>query len=598
MESIKKLIFLLSSAERQRAAMLLIMMLIMAFLDVLGVASILPFIAVLSNPVLVESNSILSKTYQLSTNFGVSSVNQFLFLLGLLVFVLLIFSLIFKVLTTFAQTRFALMREYSIGRRLVEDYLYQRYSWFLSRHSANLGKNILSEVSNVIYGAMIPLLTLIAQGAVTVALLVLLLLVDPLLAISVGFVLGIAYGGILVMMSGWLNNLGQARIKANEKRYTVISEAFGAIKEVKAGGLEAIFIERFAKPAEIFAKGQATAQVIAQVPRFVLEAVAFGGMLLVILYLMTQSGSFSSALPIIALYAFAGYRLMPALQQIYSAITQLKFAGPALNVLHADLIGLSPAETMNKSFEPMPLKKCIELHNITYRYSNAHTSALNGINLRIPAYSMVGFVGPSGGGKTTAIDLILGLLEPQTGTLCVDGKVIDQSNRRQWQKSIGYVPQHIYLADDTIRSNIAFGLSSDMVNQQAVERSARGANLHHFISENLPQGYDTIVGERGIRLSGGQRQRIGIARALYHNPQVLILDEATSALDSLTERAVMDALHNLELDITIILIAHRLSTVKTCDIIFLLENGALKAQGTFGELAFKSELFRMMTANH
>lgn len=595
METINKLLDLLSPSEVKRAAVLMVMMLAMASLDVLGVASILPFIAVLANPALVETSPILLWAYQFSANLGVASVDQFLFLLGFLVFVLLVFSLTFKALTTYAQTRFALMREYSIGKRLVEGYLHQPYSWFLNRHSADLGKNILSEVSGVISGSLVPVMTLVAQVAVTLALLALLLVVDPLLAISVGLVLGIAYGGILALMSGWLNTLGEARIQANQERYTVVSEAFGASKEVKAGGLESIFIERFAKPAEAYAKGQATAQVIAQIPRFALEAIAFGGMLLVILYLMDQSGSFAAALPIIALYAFAGYRLMPALQQIYGSFTQLKYAGPALKALHADLMGLKPAEPDNNLLEPMPLNKCIELNNILYQYPNASAPALNGINLSIPSRSTVGLVGSTGSGKTTTVDLILGLLEPQTGTLCIDGQVVELSNRRQWQKSIGYVPQHIYLSDDSVSANIAFGLVPEMVDQQSVERAAKIANLHDFVIQNMPQGYSTMVGERGVRLSGGQRQRIGIARALYHNPSVLILDEATSALDNITEQAVMDAVNNLSHNITIILIAHRLSTVRQCDQIYLLEKGEIKATGTFEELVTQNYTFQRMT---
>ncbi len=321
MDTIHKLLDLLSPSERKRAGLLMAMMLVMALLDMLGVASILPFIAVLADPKLVETNPILSWVYQFSTNLGVSSTDQFLFFLGFVVFALLVLTLAFKALTTYAQTRFALMREYSIGKRLVEGYLHQPYSWFLNRHSADLGKTILSEVQTVMNNGILPLMNLLAQSAVAIALLGLLLFVDPLLAVSVGLVLGIAYGGIMLLMSGWLNSLGQARIQANKERYTAVIEAFGAAKEVKSGGLESIFIERFAKPAETYAKGQTTAQVIAQVPRFALEAIAFGGMLLVILYLFAKSGSFAAAVPIIALYAFAGYRLMPALQQIYGSFT-------------------------------------------------------------------------------------------------------------------------------------------------------------------------------------------------------------------------------------------------------------------------------------
>ncbi len=595
MEIIKKLVDLLSPAEYKSAGMLMAMILVMAFIDTLGVASILPFIAVLSNPSLVETNPILFKAYRFSESLGVSSIDQFLFLFGFFVFVLLVFSLAVKALTTYAQTRFALMREYSIGKRLVEGYLHQPYCWFLNRHSSDLGKTILSEVHSVIYNGFLPLMALLAQSAVAIALLILLLLVDPLLAIAVSLILGLAYGSILLVMGGWLNKLGQARILANQERYSVVGEAFGAVKEIKASGLEAAYVQRFAKPAIIYATGQATAQVIAQTPRFVLEAIAFGGMLLVILYLLIEDGSFQVALPMIALYAFAGYRLMPALQQIYSAITQLKYVDPALKVLHSDLFSLNVVQSNNNFIEPISLKESIELKKIFFRYPNTKIPSLNGIDITIPSRSTVGLVGFTGSGKTTTVDLILGLIEPQSGEIYFDGQVVDENNRRRWRKSFGYVPQNIYLADDTICANIAFGVDPKLIDFQAVERASRIANLHNFVVKNLPRGYNTKVGERGVCLSGGQRQRIGIARALYHNPSVLIMDEATSALDSLTEQVVMEAVQNLNHSLTIILIAHRLTTVRECNQIFLLDNGFVQARGTYDELFANCEQFRAMT---
>ena len=592
METIKKLLDLLSPSERKRAGVLMVMILVMAFLDMLGVASILPFIAVLANPSLVETNPMLSWGYKFSANLGVSSIEQFLFLLGLLVFILLIFSLAFKAITIYAQTRFSLMREFSISKRLVEGYLHQPYSWFLNRHSADLGKNILSEVANVISGSMTPMLTLVTQTTVAILLLILLFLVDPVLSILVGVFLGCVYSCILAIMSRWLNTLGQLRMHSNQQRYKVISEAFGAPKEVKVGRLESVFIDRFAKPAESYAIGQATAQLISQIPRFALEGIAFGGMLLVILYLMSQSGSFSAALPVVALYAFAGYRLMPALQQIYGSLTQLKFGSPALKILCEDLKSLDAVDLNVKVSKPITLKKSIELKNIIYRYPGAEEPALNDISLVIPSRSTVGFVGETGGGKTTTADLILGLLNPQKGALKVDEQVINETNRMSWQSIIGYVPQQIYLSDDTIAANIAFGVPNQSVNQEYVERAAKIANLHEFIVNELPLKYSTTVGERGVRLSGGQRQRIGIARALYHNPEVLILDEATSALDNLTEQAVMEAIQKLKNEITIILIAHRLSTIKNCDCIFVLEKGRIKASGRFDDLSKVNRLFK------
>lgn len=595
---LKKLFDLLTPPERKRACALMGMVLIMAFLDMLGIASIMPFMAVLTNPELVQTNAVLNKIFSTSNHIGIKTTDQFLFALGVLVFALLVISLAFKALTTYAQTRFALMREYSFAKRLVEGYLHQPYSWFLNRHSADLGKTILSEVGTVIGSGLTPLMLLMAQSTVAFTLLILLIIVDPLLALGVGVVLGLAYAGIFAAVRGWLKRLGQARIEANQERFTAVSEAFGAAKEVKVGGLEQAYIQRFAKPAEIWAKGQATAQVIAQLPRFALEAVAFGGMMLVVLYLMAKSGSFAAAVPIIVLYAFAGYRLMPALQQIYGAFTSLRFVGPALDALHKDLCNLQAANTQDEFIAPLSLTKALELNQVSYTYPNASQSALKDIKVKILAHSTVGFVGTTGSGKTTAVDVMLGLLEPQKGHLSVDGQPITSANRRQWQRAIGYVPQHIYLADDSVAANIAFGVNAEDIDQQAVERAAKIANLHKFVSNDLLQGYGTTVGERGVRLSGGQRQRIGIARALYHSPQVLILDEATSALDNLTEHAVMEAVNNLGHDITIILIAHRLSTVRRCDQIYLLERGEVKAQGTFEELKQTNKQFRAMAASH
>jgi len=593
MKIINKILLILSPAERKRAGLVLAMILMMAFLDVLGVASIMPFMAVLANPEVVETNSILNVAYNASHIFGVSTAQQFIFMLGVLVFVMLVVSLSFKALTTYAQTRFVFMREYSIGKRLVEGYLHQPYSWFLTRNSADLGKNILSEVSQVISYALGPIANIIAQGAVVSAILLLLVIVDPVLALGISLVFGLAYGLVFKATGKLLSRIGKERLEANEARYIALNEAFGAAKEVKIGGLEHIYIQRFSVPAKIYSKHLSTATIIGNLPRFALELIAFGGMLLVILYLMNQGGNFSTTIPIVSLYALAGYRLMPSLQQIYSSAIQLRFAGSALDALLVELDSIQPKTSQSNKIA-FPILRAITLNNVTYRYPNASDAAIKNINLTIPANSKVGFVGPTGGGKTTTVDLILGLLEAQQGALEIDGQVIDDKNRRAWQSSIGYVPQHIYLADDSVEANIAFGISPENIDQVVVERVAKIADLHDFVTNKLPNQYKTKVGERGVRLSGGQRQRIGIARALYLNPQVLVLDEATSALDNLTEQAVMEAVHNLGQKITIIIIAHRLSTVKECDTIFFLENGELTGQGNFNELIQSNEHFMAM----
>jgi ABC-type multidrug transport system fused ATPase/permease subunit len=588
MQKFKKLLSLLSSQERKQALLIVIMVLIMALLDMLGVASILPFIAVLTNPDLIENNIILSKIFSFSNLFGIENNDQFIFGLGVFVFVLLVISLIFKALTIYLQIHFVQMREYSIGKRLVEGYLRQPYSWFLNRHSAELGKTILSEVNIVIGSGIGPVMQLIAQGFVIIFLTTLLFIVDPKLSIIVGLSLIASYGLIFYFVRNYLNQIGEKRLNSNQLRYLAVNEAFGAAKEVKIGGLEETYIKSFSDPAQTFAKSTASSQAIALLPRFILEAIAFGGILLIILHIIAKTGSFNSALPVISLYVFAGYRLMPALQQMYGAFTQLTFVGPSLNKLHDDLKSLKPFNK-NQDKSLLTLNKKIDLKNVEYSYLNSKQTVIKNISLSIAAKSTVGFIGTTGSGKTTIVDIILGLLEPQKGVIEVDGKIITKQNVGSWQRSIGYVPQHIFLADDTIAANIAFGEDSKDINQDRVEKVSKIANLHGFVIGELSKKYQTTIGERGVRLSGGQRQRIGIARALYHNPQVLILDEATSALDNKTEQAVMDAVNNLNKKITIILIAHRLNTVKNCDNIFKLKKGELEDQGTFDKLIINNK---------
>ena len=583
MQYFKKFLFLLSAKERKNSVLLLIMLIIMAILDMIGVASILPFMAVLTTPELVETNLFLKYIFDISTIFGVVNNQQFLIYLGALVFILLIFSLAFKAITTYAQVKFVQMREYSISKRLVEGYLNQPYSWFLSRHSADLGKNILSEVQQLIANGMRPLLELIAKGMVTITIISLLIIVDPKLALIVGLSLSFIYFIIFNFVKKYLNKTGHERLKNNQLRFTAVNEALGAAKEVKVGGLEKTYIRNFSYSAKIYAQTQAFAIVIGQLPRFILEAIAFGGILLIILYVMTQKGNLNQALPIITLYVFAGYRLMPALQQIYRSFAQLTFVTPSLNKIYNDLKNLSRFNE-NQYQGVLSLDNKIILQNIYYNYPNSSRTALKNINLTINAKSTVGLVGATGSGKTTLVDIILGLLEAQKGKLIVDKNIITENNSRAWQRSIGYVPQYIYLSDDTVAANIAFGVEHKKINFTAVEKAAKIANLHNFVIDELPKNYHTTIGERGVRLSGGQRQRIGIARALYNNPEVLILDEATSALDNKTEKIVMDAVNNISKDITIILIAHRLGTVKKCDKIFLLEKGQIKNEGTFHEL--------------
>ena len=578
MQIIKKFLYLLSPSERKRAGLLLLLILTMALLDMIGVASILPFMAVLTNPDIVNTNIILNKIFNSLKIFGIENNQEFLFFLGVLVFILLVVSLLFKAFVTYVQVQFIQMRQYSLGKRLVTGYLQQPYSWFLNRHSADLGSTVLSEVSRVVGSGLKPFMALIASSMVAITITILLIITDPKLALVVTVSLGTAYGIVYKFIRSYLDKIGKESLISNELRFTAISESFGAAKEVKIGGLEETFIKRFSDSSKTFAKHSATSTVINQLPRFALEIVAFGGIMLIILYMMMQTGNFNKTLPIITLYAFAGYRLMPALQQIYASFTNLAFVGPALDALIEDLKNLKKPET-NQDSGTLLFNKMIKLKNVHYNYPNTARTALKDVSLTIPVKTSVGIIGPTGSGKTTIVDIILGLLEPQKGSIEVDEQIITPKNTRAWQRLIGYVPQHIYLSDDTIAANIAFGLNSEDINQDVIEKVSKIANLHKFVINELPNKYKTTIGERGVRLSGGERQRIGIARALYHNPKLLILDEATSSLDNETEKLVMESVNNLSKGLTIISIAHRLNTVKKCDIIFELENGRIIRQG-------------------
>jgi len=591
MQNLKKLSFLLSQEERFRAILLMVMTLIMALIEMLGVASILPFIALLTNPQIIETNAILSTVYQSLKNFGIENKQQFLIATGIFCFLLLILSISFKALTTYIQIRYMKMCEHNITVRLMKCYIYQPYSWFLNRNSAVMGKAILSEVGNVMGKGFTPMMSLITNSFIILGLFILLFIVEPKLTSIAILTIGVFYGLVYRFNLNLLNRVGKETFKANEDRYKISTEAFGAFKEMKISGLEETYTNQFSKPSKIIAQNSGLWSVLNEIPRFTLEAVAFGGMILIILFFMTMTGDITKVLPIIGLYAFAGYRLMPAMQKIYISFNSLRFVGPALDSLYFDLKNLKPK--IQKEYKnSLKLDKNIRLKNIHYNYPNASKTALKNINLNIPVNKTIGLVGATGSGKTTTVDVILGLLEAQKGTLEIDGNEININNKRAWQRSIGYVPQQIFLADNTVSANIAFGVNINDINQEAVEHAAKIANLHEFVINELPLKYKTNIGERGVRLSGGQRQRIGIARALYHKPKVLVLDEATSALDNLTEKAVMNALHNSEKNITKILVAHRLSTVRDCDIIYLFDKGELKKQGTFEELVKISDDFR------
>lgn len=584
--TLSKLCDLLSAREKRQALLLLVLMLALGLLEMAGVASIFPLIAVLSDPGLIESNTYLQWTYQ---TLGFSDTNSFFIFLSAAVFLTVVVRVVFSAATNYGLLRYAQMRSHSLSVRLLGSYLRRPYAFFLNRHSADMGKSVLSEVEQVINGSLMPLLQLVSKLIVSTFLVSLVVAVEPVVAAVSLITLTGSYGVVYVAIRGYLRRKGAERLAANRARYQIAQEVLAGVKEVKVGGLERGYLRRYGKASGRFARLKVRLSLINEIPRHLLELTTLGGIITIIMVLLIRAdGQMSVALPVVTLYAFAGLRLLPAIQTIYRSVVAMRFGGPALDALHRDLFEAEHATDL-KPVEPLSLSREIALENVSFAYPLSDRTALKDITLTIPAHSTVGFVGATGAGKSTIVDLILGLLEPQQGTLKVDGMPITRANVRNWQRSVGYVPQQIFLADESVAANIALGLPPKKIDMDAVERAARMANLHDFIVDELPKGYQTEIGDRGIRLSGGQCQRVGIARALYNDPDVLVLDEATSALDQDTERNVMSEVQDLARSKTIIMIAHRLSTVENCDVVYRLEEGHVVDRGTFDSVIGRRE---------
>jgi ATP-binding cassette, subfamily B, bacterial PglK len=590
--AVGKLQFILPPPQKREALRLLASMVLVSIIESLGVGSILPFVAVAANPAVLNGAGPLAAFYKYV---GSTDPNTFLLLLGAGVLTVLVVGNLLRGISTWQTHRFSQMCGHALAARLITSYLARPYEYFLTRHSADLGKNILHEVHQVVNGVLFPAISGVSRAITALLIIGLLLFADPVLTLAAIASIGGAYFAIYMVSRALQSRLGERHVTSNNSRYYVASEIFSGIKDVKLGALESICLDRYLTPSAIYARGLALSMTLSQTPRFLLEAVAFGGALSMLLYLLVSRGSIAGAIPLVSLYVFAGYRLLPALQEIFYSATRLRFSLASLNELYRDLAD-APC-TLPEALRPVPLafRRVLRLEHVTYVYPQSERRVLDDVSLEIPRGARVAFIGPTGSGKSTTVDVILGLLRPSAGRVLVDDICLsDDEALRRWQCCIGYVPQHIFLADDTIAANIAFGQAPDKVDYAAVERAARMAQLHEFITNDLDGGYQAAVGERGIRLSGGQRQRLGLARALYGNPSVLVLDEATSALDNETEAQVMNALAAIGPEVTIIAIAHRLSTIREFDLVFRMDGGtvALAERGEPLRITLVSESFR------
>ncbi|GAB1484326.1 hypothetical protein MASR2M78_31440 [Treponema sp.] len=441
------------------------------------------------------------------------------------------------------------MRRHTLSLKLFKGYLEQPYPFFLNRNSYELVKNINTEIEQMINGTLMQAVDLLSRVIQVTLLSLFLFIVNPISMLGISAAIIGTYTLIFKLTRKTIKRLGNERFDFNTQRSRSVSEAFWGIKEVKIAGVEQVFLDDFTGPSKQLAKNESTHEIISDLPKFALETTAFSAIIIFVLVTIIKTGNFQNAAAVVSLYAYAGYRLMPSVQGIFKALTKMRYGAATAERLikefSSDEIFNQISIKSRKSKEPLLFSHTIELNNITYTYPSCVSPVIPNLSLSIKANSLIGFAGKTGSGKTTLVDIILGLLRPESGAILVDNSIIDENNLNSWQSNLGYVPQNIYLSNDSIAANIAFGVPRSQIDMITVQNAARMAQIDEFINESLPEKYETYIGERGIRLSGGQRQRIGIARALYRNPQVLVLDEATSALDIHTEEAVMQAVDSL-----------------------------------------------------
>ncbi len=541
-------------------------------LETLGVGMVIPVLAFLSQEDTAAQYPALQK---LLAHVGNPSGSE------LIVGVMLVMVLLYAVKTSFVafvswrQAKFVFSLQASLAQRLFSGYLRQPYAFHLQRNSAELLQTVANETAQFARGAMLPGMLLLTEMLVMIGICTLLLIIEPVGALLVMIILALA-GGVFYRFSRQRSaRWGKARQHHEGKSIQHLQQGLGGAKEVKLLGREESFIAQFASHSSASARVWERQITLQSLPRLWLELLAVVSLTSLVLILLWKGEPMNSLIPTIGVFAAAAFRLMPSFNRVLTAMQNLRFALPVTNRL-VDELSLLKHKEESSNLTAVPFQKDLKLNNISYTYPNAPTSALKSLTLTVPFGASVGIIGSSGAGKSTLVDVFLGLLKPTSGEVLVDGANI-QNNMRSWMNQIGYVPQAIYLTDDSLRNNIAFGVPQDEIKEDAVVRALHAAQLDDFL-ESLPEGLDTLVGERGVRLSGGQRQRIAIARALYNDPPILVLDEATSALDTKTEKEVMRAVNALHGDKTILIVAHRLTTVDNCDTIIRLENGKMVAE--------------------
>jgi len=588
----RQLLSLMTPQERLKLPFVLFIMLSVAGVEVLGVAAIAGFIALVSDPGAMATNHVLVLLTDVT---GPMEFREFLPIAGIALFAVIVFRNAFGAGAVWVRLAFLQAMRKAMATRLLASYMAHPFSFFHSANSATLTKNITFEVNQLIASYLYSWLIIIADIAMLAAILGLLFFNNPIITLGTLVVLGGLAGGVLWFSRKRVHRLGKANRYFNDQIYKTTGEAIGGIKEIKVLGRERFFIEKFLEVSRGYARNTIMYQLFVELPRFGLEVIVVGGLLIIAMIMSQSNASIAEVTTTLTLFVAAFYRLMPSVHRLFSSFAGLQFNRAILDDLSVSLQTNTVERQRGSEDAPdaMPFSDGIVLDHMHYRYGGTPADTLNDICLSIAKDTSVAFVGSTGVGKTTLVDVILGLLEPSAGRLLVDHTPITPENVRAWRRNVGYVPQVIYLADDTIRQNIAFGVPDDEIDDAQLREALQVAQIADFV-DSLPDGLETIIGERGVRLSGGQRQRIGIARALYGGASVLVLDEATSSLDGITEAVIESAIQDLKGKATVITIAHRLTTVRHCDTVFMLEAGRISASGAYADLLQNNDTFRQM----
>lgn len=597
LRSISHLIAMLGPRQRRHGAILLVMMIVSAMLEVVGVAAIPAFVAIVVSGERAQAIPYIGPWIVESGLAG----STMLIVWGALA-LLVVFALknAFLVANSYAQVRYMLDRRCEFANRLMRAYLAAPYPFLLSRNTSELLRNVERETNVVAQEVIGSLLELVTKLTIATAILVFLFVSEPLITLFWGALFGGALVILLVVTSRRLQDYAREEQTSRKGFVQALYQAFGSIKEARVLGREAYFAARFADGIGRTARAIRYKTFLSRIMPPLTEMLAISGLLALAVTLILLERPMDSILVTMSLFVVALVRLREAFTTIMAKLTQLRYSLVSVEPVHAELSRLEKSagrETnlLDPPGETLRLREDIRLEGVVYTHPEAERPALRDIDLTVPAGHAIGLVGSTGAGKSTLVDIVLGLIEPDRGVMRVDGVDVRQAGVRRWQRTIGYVPQAIYILDDTIRRNIALGVPDDEIDEAALAQAMRIAQLERFVARQ-PLGLDTMVGENGLRISGGERQRIGIARALYSDPDVVVLDEATSALDHTTERAVMEAVESLRGERTVIMIAHRLSTVRGCDALFFLKDGRIEGTGTYEELRDTHDEFRLMAA--